>query len=226
MISLALIIIFVPILALASVMAGVKYPLILIKNHKISCVDFLNTPLPTDVKTDISWQTICLIMICTMGINISYFFIYPTLHDGFIYSVFSTLCISLIICDFRHNLLPEQLTVLMIVTGLIYALSDYYPSTLEGAIRAGLTAIAIMMTPAVLLRIIKKTEAMGTGDYYFVAGIALWLGNEKVYQFAVMSLLITFGTFIYMRKKQIPLGVGMGLSAILCTIIPQPFITL
>lgn len=221
--SIIIILLSLPVLGCLSVISGIKYPLQLIEKHKIDCAKFLQRQNEKNYNA-LSTKTITFISLLVVAIDLTYFFTYPSLRTGLTYSVFATLCAALIISDARYRLLPELMTLTLILTGFLFALSDYYPATLHSAVCGGLIGLAFVLTTSLPILIILRKQPVAIGDYYFVIGIGIWLGTDKLFQFAIIGVALGFVVALISKTKTIPFGVPLGLSAILCSIIPEPFI--
>ncbi|HDL6787498.1 A24 family peptidase [Yersinia ruckeri] len=142
------------------------------------------------------------------------------------YWIFTTLNVILLITDARHMILPENYTTLLILSGLIFTLTGSSNLSLSESISGAIYPVLFILCIGSILSIIKQQPSYGMGDNFLLFGIGLWIGIDKVFQFAVISTVLALCIVCYSRKSVIPLGVPMITSGFITLLVPAPFITL
>lgn len=208
-----------------AVIAGYFYPRNILENHHKYCIEHLKT-MPDAYPEHPSPFKVIIVVGLIISLNTLYYFIYPKLSLAISYNIFATLCITLIISDYRNNLLPESITLSLILSGLVFSLSPANPSTLLDLIKGGVVSVVFALLTSVPMVIFKKTSPMAIGDFLFIAGIGVWIGENKLYQFGVLTVCFAITTGVILRSRTIPLGIALGLAAIICTLIPETIETI
>lgn len=99
--------------------------------------------------------------------------------DGYFYwgsaLLLTWLLITSSFIDFEHQILPDELTYILLWLGLVcscWNLYTYSTSAILGALFSYLSLFAISF----LFKFIRKKEGIGQGDLKFFAAIATWTG--------------------------------------------------
>lgn len=137
-------------------------------------------------------------------------------------SLFFSMMLICSVIDLRLRIIPNVLTLGLIITSPIWIL--IHPeldaaSSLIGIIFGG----GILYTVGVLYMLIRKQMGMGMGDVKFLAGIGGWLGYQVIIPtlftaciagsvFGFMAMIITHES---MMKKKIPFGPFLAGGALL-----------
>lgn len=133
---------------------------------------------------------------------------------GWLWALFGWLLLPLALLDARHFWLPDRLSALLAISGLLLAGPMLGPTLSDrwiGALAGGLT-LALM---AWAYRRARGTEGMGGGDPKLVAAIGTWLGWQVL---PLMLLLASFGGIVWaviaqrqgdppVGERRIPFGV-------------------
>ena len=135
---------------------------------------------------------------------------------GWLWALFGWLLLPLALLDARHYWLPDRLSAVLAVAGLLLAgpmLATSLTDRWIGALAGGLILAAI----AWAYRRLRGGEGMGGGDPKLVAAIGCWLGWQAL---PLMLLLASLGGIVWaliaQRKGDQPLGerrVPFGLFA-------------
>lgn len=125
---------------------------------------------------------------------------------GWLWALFGWLLLPLALLDARHFWLPDRLSAVLAVAGLLLAGPMLGTAMLDrwiGALAGGL-ALALI---ALAYRRARGAEGMGGGDPKLVAAIGAWLGWQAL---PLMLLLASLGGIVWalavQRKGDRPLG--------------------
>lgn len=98
---------------------------------------------------------------------------------------------ALLVIDIEHMILPDQLTLICGIIGVIFILVSGPSGELMPAfawhILAALIYSGIIWLAGAVTKIALKKEALGLGDVKFMAVAGLWLGVSAVSGFFIMS---------------------------------------
>jgi len=92
---------------------------------------------------------------------------------------FTWICICLTFIDLDHQLLPDQLTLLLLWLGLFFSLFNLFTNSHDAIIGAIAGYSIFALTQYLFFAATGKT-GMGQGDYKFLAGIAGFLGWQMI----------------------------------------------
>lgn len=123
--------------------------------------------------------------------------------------------VALVMIDFKHMILPNQLVAILAVLGTIllgmrlYLADDLTQTTIffvGGALLFATIALLLQITMKKLL----KRDALGMGDVKFFAVTGLWLGASLLGQFCVLSglcgVLIGISWQVISKNQAFPFG--------------------
>lgn len=134
-------------------------------------------------------------------------------HIGwYLYFIWSLLLLTEI--DYRMKILPDILTIPLLLVGFAYAvLVSYWVGPVDSAIGA-LAGYFVPVLASVLL-IWKYPDAFGGGDIKLLAALGAWLGFEKLMIMIVMACII-FGLYaVVYKKRDGAFGPAMTMAAII-----------
>lgn len=137
--------------------------------------------------------------------------------------------ILLTLIDARYCLLPDSITLPLLVGGLIAAYADVSPLSLGEAIVGALFGYALLWIPARLFLFLRRIHGLGQGDIKLMAAVGAWLGAGMTpVVLLVASLLgVLFFTLRYAMtgspKRHIPFGPFITFSMWLA-LLKDPFI--
>lgn len=115
--------------------------------------------------------------------------------------------------DFKMYLLPDILTIPLLIAGFVFASSGLGEIT---AFESSVAALAgyVLPTVAALLMLWRSVDAFGGGDIKLLTAIGAWLGVEGVIYTILLSCLV-FGIYSLVRKqKSGAFGPALAVSAI------------
>lgn len=120
-------------------------------------------------------------------------------HAGW-YLAFVFVLLLLAEIDRRMLLLPDILTVPLLIAGFVFAACVGAP--VSAAESAAAAAIGYLLpVVATLLMLWRSTEAFGGGDIKLLAAIGAWLGAENVIYVILLACLI-FGLYAACRRQR------------------------
>lgn len=110
----------------------------------------------------------------------------------------------LALIDARVKILPNKLTLPLLVLGLLVSLTGYtvdWRSALSGM--AG--GFLLLYLPALLYSFITRREGVGFGDFKLLAAIGAWLGWQSLLHVVFVAGISSavFG-LIYLKQKRLP----------------------
>lgn len=126
--------------------------------------------------------------------------------------VFTWILIALTFIDLDHQLLPDQLTLLLVWTGLFFSLLSVFTTSHDAIIGAiaGYLVFAIIQG---IFKLVTGKIGMGQGDYKFLAALGAYSGWEQlpiiILLASVIGLIfggIQIATRHKMKSVPIPFG--------------------
>ena len=131
--------------------------------------------------------------------------------------IFTWILLAASVIDFRHQLLPDDLTLPLLWLGLGVALFGLFadlPSAVIGAMAGYLALWSVYQA----FRLLTGKEGMGFGDFKLLAALGAWTGWQYLITIVILSSLVgaVFGlTLILFRRRdrQIPMPFGPFLAA-------------
>jgi leader peptidase (prepilin peptidase)/N-methyltransferase len=131
--------------------------------------------------------------------------------------IFTWILLAASVIDFRHQLLPDDLTLPLLWLGLGVALFGLFadlPSAVMGAM-AGYLALWLVYQG---FRLLTGKEGMGFGDFKLLAALGAWTGWQYLITIVILSSLVgaVFGLALILfrqRDRQIPMPFGPFLAA-------------
>ncbi len=139
---------------------------------------------------------------------------------GWMWALFGWMLLPLVLLDARHFWLPDRLSAVLAITGLVLAGPLLGASLLDrwiGALAGG-AALALI---AWAYRRVRGGDGMGGGDPKLVAAIGCWLGWQAL---PLMLLLASLGGIVWvliaqkkgdqpLAQRPVPFGVFAGTAA-------------
>ena len=131
--------------------------------------------------------------------------------------IFTWVLLAASVIDFRHQLLPDNLTLPLLWLGLGVALFGLFadlPSAVIGAM-AGYLALWLVYQA---FRLLTGKEGMGFGDFKLLAALGAWTGWQYLITIVILSSLVgaVFGLALILfrqRDRRIPMPFGPFLAA-------------
>jgi leader peptidase (prepilin peptidase)/N-methyltransferase len=126
--------------------------------------------------------------------------------------------IALTFIDFDTQLLPDNLTLPLLWTGLVANLAGVIPGvSLRDAVIGAVAGYLSLWTVYWLFKLIRGKEGMGYGDFKLLAALGAWLGWQMlvpiVFLSSIVGALIGLGLIVLKgRDHRIPLAFGPYLA--------------
>ncbi|WP_373491792.1 A24 family peptidase [Parasphingorhabdus sp.] len=140
--------------------------------------------------------------------------------EGFAGAIFGWLLLTLAALDVKHHWLPDRLTAILALSGLLSGLLSASPSLVD-RLFGGLAGFASLAIIAAGYKAWRGREGLGGGDPKILAGIGCWLGWQAlplvILGASVAGLLVAISW--QLRGKPVaadtmlPLGSLMALAA-------------
>jgi leader peptidase (prepilin peptidase) / N-methyltransferase len=132
--------------------------------------------------------------------------------------LFTWIAIALTWIDFDHQLLPDNLTLLLLWLGLFAAVvsgrgAAGFPVEPRAAIVGALVGYLSLWSIYHLFRLLTGKEGMGYGDFKLFAAIGAWLGWQMlipVILFAAAAGTLIYGALILLRRHDRGQAFGFG----------------
>jgi leader peptidase (prepilin peptidase)/N-methyltransferase len=142
--------------------------------------------------------------------------------------------IALTFIDFDTQLLPDNITLPLLWTGLLANVAGLLPGvTLRDAVIGAIAGYLALWTIYWLFKLIRGKEGMGYGDFKLLAALGAWLGWQMlplvVLLSSVVGAVIGLGLVAFKgRDHQIPLAFGpyLAIAGAIALFFGKPLIAL
>ncbi len=135
--------------------------------------------------------------------------------------VFVYLLIAMTFIDIEHQILPDTLTVPLIIAGLAVNFTGMFVAFKMALLGAAL-GYGVLWTANTLFRLARKKEGMGYGDFKLLAGLGAWTGAAQLLPIILVSSILAIAAAVTMKigKSQdfsvpIPFGPFLALAGFL-----------
>lgn len=113
-----------------------------------------------------------------------------------------SLLIPLMFIDLRTMLLPDRLTLPLLVFALLFALSGVGTLDISDSLIAALLGFALPWLVSCLFRLLQHQEGMGAGDFKLLAALGAWLGSQALLEIiSASTLLALLSALLILRVK-------------------------
>ena len=137
-------------------------------------------------------------------------------------SAFLTLYICLLILlaeiDFRSLLLPDILTVPLLLVGLFVACFNMSSLTIEESVVGALIGYFLPVLVTLLIVWYKK-DAFGGGDIKLLSALGAWLGVESLLNVIAIASVLGIIYAILKRKSSLAFGPMIAVAGIIVAIL-------
>ena len=120
---------------------------------------------------------------------------------GIASGVLLALLITLARIDQAHRLLPDSLTLALVLSGLAFH-GLFNPSGLVNSVIGALAGYAVLWAFTKIYEKIRKVKAMGRGDFAMTAGIGAWVGWPLLPFALTVACVVGLMTVMAQRKIQ------------------------
>ena len=145
------------------------------------------------------------------------------------YYILTPILLSIFVIDYKHQIIPNRLTLTMFEIGLVFAFI-YGLSNIAISINMILGMVAgagIFLLITLLGGLVYGKEAMGFGDVKLMGCLGLWFGFSEIIIIALMSFLIgailsilLLVTRVKKSDEYIPFGPFIVLSTFIAMFVP------
>ncbi|CAI1109553.1 prepilin peptidase [Serratia quinivorans] len=111
-----------------------------------------------------------------------------------------TLLVPLFFIDLHTMLLPDRLTLPLLVFALLFAASGYGSVTLTSACIAAALGFGVPWLLSWLFRLLRGHEGMGMGDMKLLAALGAWLGPQTLLDVVAASTLLALGAALVLLR--------------------------
>lgn len=115
--------------------------------------------------------------------------------------VFGSLLLSLAIIDFRHQILPDALTLTLLWCGLFWHWLEQ-PDFLADAVIGAIGGYLVLWLLYWGMWFITKREGLGYGDFKLLAALGAWLGWQKLPEILLVASTATLIVALLCSKKR------------------------
>ncbi len=135
---------------------------------------------------------------------------------GLVGALFGWLLLTLAALDVKHHWLPDSLTAMLAVSGLVASLLIDHPS-LQDRMIGGFTGFVSLAVIAVIYKSIRKRDGLGGGDPKMLGAIGCWLGWQAlplvILGASAIGLLVVISW--RMRGKNVDAGAMLPLGSLM-----------
>ena len=110
------------------------------------------------------------------------------------------LLIEMSIADIKYMIVPDQLIMLLVVTGLGFI--PHHAFGVMDCITGAAVGFGVLLLIAVIGRLIYKKPAVGGADIKLFAALGLNLGTDGIIAVFVISTFLSAGHFIWMMVRK------------------------
>lgn len=110
------------------------------------------------------------------------------------------LLVPLFFIDLHTMLLPDRLTLPLLVFALLFAASGYGSVTLTSACIAAALGFGVPWLLSWLFRLLRGHEGMGMGDMKLLAALGAWLGPQTLLDVVAASTLLALGAALVLLR--------------------------
>ncbi len=149
------------------------------------------------------------------------------------YLLFVWVIISLTFIDFKHYILPDNLTLPMIWLGLILAYFGVLPIDFSSAFIGAIVGYLFFWVIYWFVLLLFKKRGMGHGDFKLLSLIGAWLGAGAILPVVILSTLIgsivgiaLIAFFKHDRNKPIPFGPYLALGGVVMLLFSEQILPL
>lgn len=160
----------------------------------------------------------CSVILVIIFNMLIYFLIVNVLTYIYMFVIFALLVVFVI--DFKYQLIPDTIQIIIALLGIIYTGIDY-PNFLSHILGAVLGGGAFFLI-GIIGKAIYKKEGMGFGDVKLMAGLGLVFGFNKILVITILSFFIAAIVSIFLvifRAKKIDSYIPFGPFIVISTVL-------
>nr|WP_159466076.1 A24 family peptidase [Scandinavium goeteborgense] len=114
-----------------------------------------------------------------------------------------TMLLPLLFIDLDTMLLPDKLTLPLLVFSLLFAVSGYGLVTLPSALVAAVFGFGVPWLLSLLFRLLRGHESMGMGDMKLLSALGAWLGPQALLDVLAASTLLALASALLLLKAKL-----------------------
>lgn len=193
-------------------------------SEEITYKEFYST-LFRDFKIDVIYTVIFLVifnlMVCFIG-------------NSYIVYLYTLVCVALAITfsiDFRYQLIPDEVHILLLIVGIINILFDFSIKNILNYIIGAAIGGGVFFVISLLSLLIFKKEGMGFGDVKLMAALGFVFGIKNIIVITLVSFILgaVIGSiFLILKNKEsdgyIPFGPFIAVATIILMFVPADVI--
>jgi leader peptidase (prepilin peptidase)/N-methyltransferase len=150
----------------------------------------------------------------------------PPGSDWVMMMVFSALLLPLAVIDFRHQILPDSLTLSLLWCGLFWHWLEQ-PDFLGDAVLGAIGGYLVLWLLYWGMWFMTNREGLGYGDFKLLAALGAWLGWQKLPEILLIASTATLLVTLLSVTKRAegwrepqPFGPGLCAAGVICLIFP------
>lgn len=117
--------------------------------------------------------------------------------------------VAIALCDLRHRIIPDLISLPLVVTGIGYAAAQGREVLLAHAATATVAAALLLALRAGHYRLRQRT-GLGLGDIKLVTAAAAWVGPLYLANYLLLSALSALCHVVIRRSDRDPRGIPFG----------------
>jgi leader peptidase (prepilin peptidase)/N-methyltransferase len=143
-------------------------------------------------------------------------------HFGFNWNLLAALALTWALIaasgiDIKHQILPDNITLLFLWLGLICNLFGLY-TDIESSVIGAIIGYLSLWTVYWIYKLLTAKDGLGYGDFKLLAMLGAWLGWQALLPIILIASIVaaTIGSiliFFYGKDKNIPIAFGPYLAA-------------
>ena len=148
-------------------------------------------------------------------ISVAFFVAFEISWVSILKYIVCLLIIIQILLDFRFLLLSTNISILIILFGLVLAYLDIKVSVIESFIGFCLGYISLWLINFIF-KTFKSKDGIGSGDFIFLAALCSLMGYKLIGPILLGASLISLMIYLLSNKekKLLPFGAGMGIATL------------
>ncbi len=173
-------------------------------------------------KARVHWRY-PVIELCTALALLLVFYRYGIGWQAFFLSVFAVGLLVMIVADFEHYMIPDEVHWLLLPLGVVYR------ATTDGDFTDMAQGFAVGLSLGLFLCYgyswIRGRQMLGLGDVKFFAVAGIWVGVLTFVPFLFFSGLLGIVTALLWRAQgkpgKFPFGPALAMSLFICVVYPE-----
>ena len=148
---------------------------------------------------------------------------YGVTSETFLWAVFFSYLIALCFIDLDTFLLPDLLTLSLLVIGLIASSLNYISISFASSLLGSMLGFGLPWSVNKIYFMWRKHDGFGGGDFKLLAGLGAWLGWQDIIPIisiaSVIALVTTFLLMLYGKKINLKTQLPFGPFLIMASVI-------